>query len=247
MDAITLLERDHHEVEALFKRFERTSGKERRHICDQVIDALSRHAAIEEQFFYPAIREGSRQSEDSALEALEEHHVVKWLLFELAKMQPTEERFEAKMTVLMENVRHHIDDERKELFPLVRKVFERQELEDLGLLMEEARWAAPTRPHPRAPDTPPGNILTGAVAAVLDRGRDFISGEKRLPRRVSAKLSRRSTSSSRRPRSTSSRRRRANSSRRNRGNTAARRRRSSRPMSSGRSRRSGRSPRAGRR
>ncbi|HZA51255.1 MAG TPA: hemerythrin domain-containing protein [Myxococcaceae bacterium] len=228
MDAITLLERDHEEVDALFNRFERTSGsRERRHIADQVIEALSRHAAIEEQFFYPAIRERSRRSEEIALEALEEHHVVKWLLFELAKMQPSEERFEAKMTVLAENVRHHIEDERKELFPLVRRVFQREELADLGVLMAEAKRMAPTRPHPRSPDTPPGNLFTGAVAAVLDRGRDFISGEKRLPRRISAKLSRR---------------RSGGSNRRRRGSTSARGRRSNRSGSAG-SRRTRRSSR----
>lgn len=227
MDAISLLERDHEQVDALFKRFERTSGtRERRHIADQVIEALSRHAAIEEQFFYPAIRERSRRNEDTALEALEEHHVVKWLLFELAKMQPSEERFEAKMKVLAENVRHHIEEERKELFPLVRSVFERQELEDLGVLMEEAKRVAPTRPHPRSPDTPPGNLLTGAVAAVLDRGRDFLSlsGEKTLPRRISAKVSRRSGGSRRRRASASARNRRSNRRR----STGARRRRTSR-------------------
>jgi hemerythrin superfamily protein len=222
MDAISLLERDHHEVEKYFSRFERTSGaKERRHIADQIIEALSQHAAVEEQFLYPAIRERSRQNEDLALEALEEHHVVKWLLFELAKMQPSEERFEAKMKVLAENVRHHVDEERKELFPLVRKVFERQELEDLGILMEEAKAIAPTRPHPRSPDTPPGNLFTGAVAAVLDRGRDLLSGEIRLPKRISAKLSRR----------------RSGKSNRRRSNTSALRRRSSAPRST-RSRRS---------
>jgi hemerythrin-like domain-containing protein len=226
MDAIALLERDHEEVDSLFNRFERTSAKkEQRQIADQVIQALSRHAAIEEQFFYPALRERARRGEDAALEALEEHHVVKWLLLELAKMQPSEERFEAKMKVLAESVRHHVEEERKELFPLVRSVFERQELEDLGVLMEEAKSMAPTGPHPRSPDTPPGNLITGAVAAVLDRGRDFLSGEKHLPRRISAKLSRRRSGASSRRRGGASARRR---SIRRRSAASSRSRRSSR-------------------
>jgi hemerythrin superfamily protein len=193
MDAITLLERDHNQVEALFKEFEGSSEKaeqERGEIVSAVIDALVRHAAAEEQFLYPAIRERSPEHEDAALEALEEHHVVKWLLFELSKMGPNEERFDAKMSVLIDNVRHHVEEEREQLFPVLRKAFERQELEDLGALIEEAERVGPTRPHPRAPDTPPGNLIAGAVAAVFDRGRGLLSGRKQAPRQLAAKSSR---------------------------------------------------------
>jgi hemerythrin-like domain-containing protein len=193
MHAITLLDREHDEVEALFKRFERTTDravKERRAIADAIIDALARHAVIEEQFLYPALRE--RGGEEEALEALEEHHVVKWLLWELNRLDPDHERFEPKMTVLMENVRHHVKEERSELFPKVRKAFSREELEDLGILMEEARTVAPSRPHPRAPDEPPGNVIAGAFSAVLDRGLDLIGGKKDRVQRVAAKSRRKS-------------------------------------------------------
>jgi hemerythrin superfamily protein len=193
MDAITLLERDHHQVESLFKEFERSSQQtqeERGEIVNAIIDALVRHASAEEQFFYPAIRERSFQHESAALEALEEHHVVKWLLFELSKMRPNEERFAAKMSVLIDNVRHHIEEERAQLFPVVRNAFDTQELEDLGALIDEAERVGPTRPHPRAPDTPPANLIAGAVTAVLDRGRGLLSGQKQAPRRLSPKTSR---------------------------------------------------------
>jgi hemerythrin superfamily protein len=221
MDAITLLERDHDHVEALFKRFERGSDQakqERGDIVNSIIDALVRHAAVEEQFFYPAIRERSPEHEEPTLEALEEHHVVKWLLFELNKMRPDEERFDAKVSVLIDNVRHHIEEEREQLFPMVRKAFDRQELEDLGALMEEGERVAPTRPHPRAPDTPPGNLIAGAVAAVLDRGRGLISGpksgQKRAPRELAAKASRARSGTSGRSRGSSNRSERSKSGRR---------------------------------
>src|SRR4051794_29469341 len=102
MDAITLLKNDHREVERLFKRFERAGDRAlatKREIADRVVEGLSRHAAIEEQLFYPVARSTVPDSDDIVLESLEEHHVVKWLLSELDGMDPAEERFDAKMTV----------------------------------------------------------------------------------------------------------------------------------------------------
>ena len=128
MDALKLLEKDHREVEALFKRFEKTTAPaERKKLVDQMIRALSIHAVIEEQFLYPAVRERGGKKADLALEALEEHHVVKWLLNELDGRSPKDERFAAKVKVMMENVRHHVEEEEEELFALMRKAFSQQE------------------------------------------------------------------------------------------------------------------------
>ncbi len=79
MDAIALLRQDHREVERLFKQFEKAgprAHKTRRDLVDKVIKELSVHAAIEEQVFYPAIREAVSETEDTVLESLEEHHIV---------------------------------------------------------------------------------------------------------------------------------------------------------------------------
>lgn len=179
MDAITLLKKDHQAVEKLFKRFEATSDRalvERRTIVDQIIEALSQHAAIEEQLFYPVTRATVDEIDDVVLESLEEHHVVKWLLDELEHMDPAEERFKAKVTVLIENVRHHVEEEEGEYFPKVRSELGRNDLADLGDAMAEARKTAPTHPHPRSPDTPPGNIVAGNAAGVVDRVTDTVSG-----------------------------------------------------------------------
>ena len=164
MDAITLLKQDHKTVEQLFKKFEKTTRPaEQRKIVQQVIRELSVHAAIEEMVFYPAIRDRVPQVEDTVLESLEEHHVVKWTLAELDDMKPSHERFTAKMTVLIESVRHHVEEEEKELFPDVRTALGRKELAELGDALEKAKKVAPTRPHPRAPDVPPGNLVAGAT------------------------------------------------------------------------------------
>lgn len=179
MDAITLLKNDHQAVEKLFKRFEATSDQalvERRKIVDQIIEELSKHAAIEEQLFYPVTRATVEDVDDDVLEGLEEHHVVKWLLDELEQMDPADERFKAKVTVLIENVRHHVQEEEEDYFPKVRSELGRNDLVDLGDAMEDAKKTAPTHPHPKAPDTPPGNIVAGNAAGIVDRVTDTVSG-----------------------------------------------------------------------
>ncbi len=179
MDAITLLRDDHKTVEQLFKRFEKAGDNahvEKRQIVDRIIEELSKHAAIEEQLFYPVARATVEDVEDITLESLEEHHIVKWVLSELSDMDPTDERFDAKVTVLIENVRHHIEEEETEFFPKVRKDLGRSALADLGKALAEAKKSAPTRPHPRLSDSPPANAVVGTIAGVIDRVSDNISG-----------------------------------------------------------------------
>ena len=135
MDAITLLRDDHKTVEQLFKRFEKAGDRahvEKRQIVDRIIEELSVHAAIEEQVFYPVARATVPDTEDIALESLEEHHIVKWVLSELDGLDPTDERFDAKVTVLIENVRHHVEEEEQDFFPKVRDELGRKALADLG-------------------------------------------------------------------------------------------------------------------
>ena len=172
MDAITLLKQDHKAVEKLFKQFEKTTQPaKQRKLAEQVIKELSVHAAVEEMVFYPAVRGRVPETEDTVLESLEEHHIVKWVLSELEDMKPDHERFKAKMTVLIESVRHHVEEEESELFPQVRKAVGRKELAELGEALEKAKKTAPTKPHPRAPDTPPGNLLAGPTAGLVDKAR----------------------------------------------------------------------------
>jgi hemerythrin superfamily protein len=179
MDAITLLKEDHRTVEGLFKRFEKAGDKaytEKRAVVDRIREELSKHAAVEEQLFYPVVRATVPETEDIALESLEEHHIVKWVLSELDAMAPEDERFDAKVTVLIENVRHHVKEEEQEFFPMVRDELGRNALADLGDAMATAKKIAPTHPHPRSPDTPPGNLVVGTVAGIADRIGDTVGG-----------------------------------------------------------------------
>jgi hemerythrin-like domain-containing protein len=176
MDAISLLKEDHRAVEALFKKYEKLgerAAKTKRSTVDKIVRLLSVHASIEETVFYPYVREHAPKLTSTVLEALEEHLVAKWELAALEKMTPADERFDAKVAVLTESVRHHVKEEEKELFPKLRQKLSRKELQELGDALRRAQKTAPTHPHPRAPDEPPANIPVSMASAVVDRARDL--------------------------------------------------------------------------
>ena len=144
-------------------------SKTREKLVNEMIEDLSIHAVIEEQVFYPAVRTKVPDLQDDVLEAIEEHHIVKWTLSELQDLDAGAENFAPKVTVLIENVQHHVKEEEKELFPKVRKAMTRSELADLGDQLESAKRAAPKSPHPRAPSTPPEprDVMNRAADSVI--------------------------------------------------------------------------------
>jgi hypothetical protein len=95
---------------------------------------------------YPRVREMLPDLEDDVLESYEEHHVADVLVAELASMKPDDERFDAKTTVLIENVRHHMKEEEDDWFPKVRKGLGRKALQQMGADIIEARKKAPRKP-----------------------------------------------------------------------------------------------------
>lgn len=136
MDAIELLEGQHRQVDELFERFEEADDGERRRIVGDVIRQLRIHTSIEEEIFYPAIRDRIASRDDDLLEAYEEHHAVELLTDELDGMSPDDERFKAKATVVKELVQHHVEEEEEELFPEVRETLSQDELAELGDRLE---------------------------------------------------------------------------------------------------------------
>jgi hemerythrin superfamily protein len=150
VDGIVLLKEDHKAVKRLFREFEKThenaSPEVKRALVDKIIKELTTHAYIEETIFYPEARSQVAEAKDHVLESVEEHHVVAWLLSELTKLDPSDETFDAKVTVLIENVEHHADEEESELFPDVRKALGRNRLAELGERMAAAKADAPSDP-----------------------------------------------------------------------------------------------------
>jgi hemerythrin-like domain-containing protein len=148
-DAIVLLKEDHKEIRRLFREFEKAGDsavKRKGKIVDQILEALTVHTYLENECMYPRVRELLPDLEDDVLESYEEHHVADVLCVELAAMDPQNERFDAKTTVLIENVSHHIDEEEQEWFPQVRAGLSRKQLQEIGARMIELRKDAPRRP-----------------------------------------------------------------------------------------------------
>jgi len=136
MDAIKMLKKQHREVEALFKELEKAkSANPRRKLFEKVADALAVHATIEERHFYPAVKK--KQTEDMLLEAVEEHLEVKRVIADLLDLEPSDPVFMAKVSVLKEDVMHHVEEEEGELFPKVQKLLDDDELEAIAAAMQE--------------------------------------------------------------------------------------------------------------
>ncbi len=115
-------------------------------LVGRIIELLTVHTYIENEVMYPAMRRLLPELEDDVLESYEEHHVADVLCVELAAMSPDAERFDAKATVLIENVTHHIEEEEQEWFPKVRSGLGRKQLGDLGAQLLEAKAQAPRSP-----------------------------------------------------------------------------------------------------
>ena len=139
MKATDLLKKQHKTVKGLFKQVEKTEdGRRRRELMDEIARELKIHTKIEEEIFYPAVREiGSSKVEDLVDESFEEHHVVDLVLAELPKVDPEDDRFKAKMTVLSELVEHHADEEEDEMFPMAEKKLGKERLQELGERMQQ--------------------------------------------------------------------------------------------------------------
>jgi hemerythrin-like domain-containing protein len=148
-DAIVMLKNDHQEILRTFRDFENAGDgalKTKGRLVDRMVELLTVHTYIENEVMYPRVRELVPELEDDVLESYEEHHVADLLVMELVTMKPTDERFTAKTTVLIENVRHHIEEEETEWFPQVRAALGRKILQQLGADMAEARKEAPRKP-----------------------------------------------------------------------------------------------------
>jgi hemerythrin superfamily protein len=142
VDAIQMLTDDHKKLKGLFKEYEGAgeNAHEKKHgIVEKVFQELEVHAKLEEEIFYPAYKgKADEEGQDLVRERLEEHHVVDVLMREMKRLKPDNPEHEAKFKVLMENVKHHADEEEKEMFPDARKKLS-DELDRLGDRMERRK------------------------------------------------------------------------------------------------------------
>lgn len=138
MDAFTLLKEDHKKVAALFEQIEPTTEravKTREEAFGKLKEELDIHAHIEEKILYPVLKKEG-ETRDITFEGLEEHHVIKMLLAELATMAVDSEEWTAKAKVLQENVEHHVEEEETKMFKLGREVLTKEQVNNLGNRLE---------------------------------------------------------------------------------------------------------------
>jgi hemerythrin superfamily protein len=138
MDAIEMLKQQHREVDELFEELEgagENARKTKERVFRRIADAMAIHAGIEEKLFYPASK--APDTEELLREAVEEHLSVKRVISDLLESGPEDEQFDARCQVLKEQIEHHVEEEEEELFPKVRKLCSKEELEDLGNRMQQ--------------------------------------------------------------------------------------------------------------
>lgn len=174
MDALELLRSDHRTVSGLFREFKAApSGERRSDLARAIRDELDLHATVEEEIFYPALRQAFAAAETERLEeAYEEHRVVRELANEASSLLPEDERLPARVEVLRENVDHHVKEEEGELFAKARQVLSAERREELGRRMQERKTALRGGPTDR-----PGVVTSVAetVAGALAAGRDTVT------------------------------------------------------------------------
>lgn len=180
-DVIALLVNDHREVEGMFHQLENTARGDvelHRKLSSQVIAELVRHSVAEEQYLYPAVRKVVPDGDEIADHEIEEHSEAERTMkrLEAADPETNADDYQQHLHTLISEIRHHVEEEEKDLFPKLSAHANTRELEDLGAKLARAKDRAPTRPHPSAPDTPPANKLLDPGAGLVDRVRDALSG-----------------------------------------------------------------------
>jgi hemerythrin superfamily protein len=150
MDALTLLTADHNRVRGLFEQFDRATESDDDatlgRVGAKIFEELRVHTTIEEERFYPAVHDLSQEIGELVDEGVEEHHVVKVLMGEIDALASSSDEWTAKMTVLIENVKHHAEEEEQEMFPKVRSAADAATLQALAEQLEakKSELGAPT-------------------------------------------------------------------------------------------------------
>jgi hemerythrin-like domain-containing protein len=182
MDALTFLRQDHKSVLGLLEVLAdapsepgaETNGLET--YVTNLVMAESKHEAIEEEFFWPKVRDALDDGDELADVAVAQEQSGKKLLQQLEHGQPGEAAYHDALRDFVKLAREHIAYEQDVVWPKVEAAISREELEKLGEKLETAKKIAPTRPHPGTPPNPTVLKTMGQAAAIVDHVRDAASG-----------------------------------------------------------------------
>lgn len=169
---VDLLLQDHQEVKASFAAFETADRTKWWDMFQDLVHTLVRHEVAEEEIVFPEARKVLPNGDSIVDQRISEQSEAEELLSKMEKGGDNDPDFAANLTKLREAVLAHAESEEKTVFGPMAHAVDRERLDKLGDRFAKAKQMAPTHPHPHAPDTPPGNMALGPVAALADRVRD---------------------------------------------------------------------------
>lgn len=185
-DAFEVLSKDHEEVKDMLAELQRGPTKEtgasadelrhRKRMTEQLIIEESKHEAVEEMYFWPAVREHLANGDTLADEAIAQEQEAKEVLAKLDKLDADEPEFEGLLGTFVKAAREHIAFEELKVWPSLREMLTKTAASELGTKLSEAKKSAPTRPHPHTPPTPGALKTAGPAAAAADKARDKATG-----------------------------------------------------------------------
>jgi hypothetical protein len=184
-DAFEVLAHDHAEVKQMLTQLELGAVRQgaatdeqlaqRKKLAEQLVIEESRHEAVEEMYFWPAVREHLPDGDELADTALGQEQEGKEVLAKLDKLDAGNPEFEKLLAEFIRAGREHIDYEENHVWPGLRVALTAQQAQELGGKLEASKKTAPTRPHPHTPASPGALKAAGPVAAAADKARDAMT------------------------------------------------------------------------
>jgi len=185
-DVFTVLAQDHQEVKAMLAELERGPTKAsgatedqlalRKKMTEQLIIEESRHEALEEMYFWPAVRDRLESGSTLADQATGQEQDAKHVLASLDKLGPDDAEFEKLLAKFVVDAREHIEFEESQVWPLMRAALPAETSAELGDKIAGGKKSAPTRPHPHTPPSPGALKTAGPAVAAADKARDAVTG-----------------------------------------------------------------------
>ena len=180
-DVVDLLSADHREFEQIFQQLEGLRGatdeqsvRRKRELVDEVTIGLVKHSVAEETQVYPEVQK--KIDKEEAKHSQEEHAEAEKTMKKLERMKAEDPQFDSAVAELIQEIRHHVQEEEGRMFTELRASFSRDELVKMAEKVESVKKLAPTRAHPLTPNTPGIRAVAGPVASLLDHLRDAVSG-----------------------------------------------------------------------
>lgn len=184
-----VLRKDHEEVKRALTELEggptAASGANpdqlavREKLVEELTIEESKHEAVEEEYFWPAVRERLPDGDGLADHAIEQEVAAKYVLNDLIGLKPDDPNFEELVGKFIRDGREHIDYEEESVWPSMKQTLSAEEAEELGTKIEQGKKIAPTRPHPHTPPKPGILKAAGPPVAAADRARDAVTGRGR--------------------------------------------------------------------